>query len=163
MSEETKLSGPAFTPAQHIEAFYYVPDLIKRELPPEAVFSLHRVKLYILLIYTIYSSAESFIVCTERVLTEEGEHEDAVIPYSQLVGVLKVIPGHEVVLLDGERRDRKGWYRGSVSPLVRFSVCFEELRQDETYHDSSGNQRDGRFLFAPLGFVVRGQSGGDAV
>lgn len=103
MSEETKLRGPAFTPAQHIEAFYYVPDLIKRELPPEAVFSLRRVKLYILLIYTIYSSAESFIVCTERLLTEEGEHEDAVIPYSQLVGVLKVISGHEVVLLDGER------------------------------------------------------------
>lgn len=54
MSEEKKLSGPAFTPAQHIEAFYYVPDLIKRELPPEAVFSLQRVKLYILLIYTRY-------------------------------------------------------------------------------------------------------------
>lgn len=51
---------------------------------------------------TTYSSAES-----ERGLTEESEHEDAIIPYSQLVGVFKVIPGHEVVLLDGKRRDRK--------------------------------------------------------
>lgn len=58
--------------------------------------------MYALLIYTAHSSAESVTACTERVLTEESEHEDAVIPYSQLVGVFKVIPGHKVVLLDGE-------------------------------------------------------------
>lgn len=54
---------------------------------------------------TTKSSAGSFLVRIERVLTEEGEHEDAVISYSQLVGVFKVIPGHEVVLLGIERRD----------------------------------------------------------
>lgn len=47
--------------------------------------------------------------------------------------------------------------------LVRRQVCFDELHDDETHHDSSGNQRDARFLFAPLGFVVGGQSCGDAV
>lgn len=92
---------------------------------------------------------------TEQVLTEKGEHEDAIISYSQLVGVFKVIPGHEVVLLGRKRRD--------VLALVRFRVCFEELREDETYHDSSGNQRDARFLFASLSFVVGGQSCGDVV
>lgn len=32
-------------------------------------------------------------------LTEESEHENAVISYPQLVGIFKVVPGHEVVLL----------------------------------------------------------------
>jgi hypothetical protein len=33
---------------------------------------------------------------TERTLTEEGEHEDAIIPYPQLVSIVKLI------LLKGE-------------------------------------------------------------
>lgn len=44
-----------------------------------------------------------------------------------------------------------------------FQPCWGELSEDETNHDSSGNQWDGRFLFASLGFIVGGQSCGDVV
>lgn len=34
-----------------------------------------------------------------HVLTEEGQHEDAIVSYPQLVGVIKVIPCHKVIIL----------------------------------------------------------------
>lgn len=34
-----------------------------------------------------------------QVLTEESQHENAIIPYPQLVSVIKVIPGHKVIIL----------------------------------------------------------------
>lgn len=41
-------------------------------------------------------------------LTEEGQHEDAVIAYPQLVDVFKVVPGHKVFILRrSERREEK--------------------------------------------------------
>lgn len=38
------------------------------------------------------------MVCRE-LLTEKGEHEDAIISYPQLIGVFKVISGHNVFIL----------------------------------------------------------------
>lgn len=34
-----------------------------------------------------------------ELLTEKGEHEDAIISYPQLIGVFKVISGHNVFIL----------------------------------------------------------------
>lgn len=32
-------------------------------------------------------------------LTEESQHEDAIVPYPQLVSIIKVIPGYKVIIL----------------------------------------------------------------
>lgn len=39
----------------------------------------------------------------KRFLTEESEHEDAVISYPQLVSIFKVVSGHEVLLLQKQQ------------------------------------------------------------
>lgn len=42
-----------------------------------------------------------------RKLTEEGQHEDAVVSYPQLVHVLKVVSGHKVLVLEETRRQKE--------------------------------------------------------
>lgn len=42
-----------------------------------------------------------------RKLTEKGQHEDAVVPYPQLVHVLKVVSGHKVLVLEETRRQKE--------------------------------------------------------
>lgn len=46
----------------------------------------------------------------QQVLTEESQHENAVVSYPQLVGVVKVVPCHKVVILQTKgRRDVGGF------------------------------------------------------
>lgn len=41
----------------------------------------------------------SAFTTTEETLTKESQHENAIVAYSQLVCILKVIPGHKVLIL----------------------------------------------------------------
>lgn len=42
-----------------------------------------------------------------RKLTEKGQHEDAFVPYPQLVGVFKVVSGHKVFVLGQTQRQEE--------------------------------------------------------
>lgn len=103
------------------------------------------------------------------VLTEESQHEDAIVSYSQLVGIFKVISGHKVVVLHHQQHNHTQTASESfLFPLINArggGILLALFIMDEVqlYHDPSSHQGNGCLFFASLGFIIGGQSGGDVV
>lgn len=63
-----------------------------------------------------------------HVLTEEGQHEDAIVSYPQLVSVVKVIPCHKVVILHIEGGQDAGGLKSAQS-IQQSQLCMWLLKR----------------------------------
>lgn len=85
-----------------------------------------------------------------QVLTEESQHENAIISYPQLVSVIKVIPCHKVIILQCRGRQHMGDL-GQSSPYSNPTSGYDSSKKGwNSKYQKATNAGTRKFLFLIL-------------